>query len=102
MPDMQLRPLFDSHSSAPGGANLGFFSDPALDSALDQASLALDAGQRDALYRAIDLRIDEAAPDILLYTPRDLVASRAAVSGLVLMPGGEIRVDGANLAGTAR
>lgn len=99
VPDLQLRPLFASRSEAPAGANLGFFSDPALDQAMDNAARTLDTAARDALYRDIARRLDAAAAHISLYTPSDLVAHASRVSGLAVLPGGELQLEHATLTG---
>ncbi len=93
LPDIQLDSLFASHSAAPHGANLGFFVDPALDATLDRAATALDPAARDAAYAEAQDRILAAMPDILLYTRADLLGRQRAVSGIVLMPGGELHLD---------
>lgn len=99
VPDLQLRSLFSSRSAAPAGANLGFFSDPALDQAMDRAAQTLDAPTRNALYRDIAQHLDIAAPHISLYTPSDLVAHASRVSGLAVLPGGELQLDRATMTG---
>ena len=95
VPDLQLRPLFDSASAAPAGANLGFYDDPEVDRLIDAAVGATDAGQRDRLYAAVQRRIVGAAPAVWLYTRDDLVGARRGVSGLSIRPGGELVVSGA-------
>ena len=98
LPDMQLRPLYATTSASPAGANLGFFSDPLIDRAIDAAAQTPDPVLRTQRYRAIARRLDDEAPVILLHTPADLVAARSAVQGIAVLPGGEIRVRDAILA----
>jgi glutathione transport system substrate-binding protein len=95
VPDLQLRPLFDSASAAPAGANLGFYNDPLVDRLIDAAVGATDIAQRDRLYAAVQSRIVDAAPAVWLYTRDDLVGARRGVSGLSIRPGGELIVSGA-------
>jgi len=95
VPDLQLRPLFTSASAAPAGANLGFFSDPAIDRLIDQAAGAADPADRDRLYAAAQRGIIDAAPAVLLYTRDDLVGARRGVSGVEVLPGGELMLAAA-------
>jgi glutathione transport system substrate-binding protein len=95
VPDLQLRPLFDSASAAPIGANLGFFSDPAVDALIDAGAAATDPRARAAFYAAVQRRIVEEAPAVLLYTRDDLAGVRRGVSGVSFRPGGELIVSAA-------
>ena len=90
--DLQLRPLYDTASFAPGGANLGFFSDPALDALIDRAASTLDEGARNAIYVDAQKRVNAGAPHVLLYYKKDLYATRAGVSGVWVVPGGMLVV----------
>ena len=93
VPDLQLRPLFTSASMAPAGANLGFFSDPAVDRLIDSAAGASDQAERGRLYAAAQSAIVAAAPAVLLYTRDDLVGARRGITGLEVLPGGELMVS---------
>jgi len=95
VPDLQLRPLFASASAAPAGANLGFFSDPAIDRLIDAAAGASDLAERGRLYAAAQRDLIAAAPAVLLYTRDDLVGARRGVTGVEVLPGGELMLDGA-------
>ncbi len=92
LPDMQLRPLYATASASPAGANLGFFSDPLIDRAIDAAAQTADPALRTQQYQAIARRLDDEVPVILLHTPADLVALRSGVRGTSVLPGGEIQV----------
>ena len=94
-PDLQLRPLYSTASAAPAGANLGFFSDPALDALLDRAAATLDDGARAALYREAQRMVNDQAPHVLLFYKSDLVATAADVSGVWVVPGGTVEVSAA-------
>ncbi len=96
--DLQLRPLYATASASPAGANLGFFSDPALDRLIDQAAATLDDTARLALYRQAQAVVDQQAPDVLLYYKKDLAATRAGVGGVWMLPGGTVMVRGAQKA----
>ena len=93
LPDVELDALFASASAAPHGANLGFFADPGLDREMAAAAAAQEAGARDALYDAVQDRIVADMPDILLYTRADMLGLRRGVSGITLMPGGELHLE---------
>jgi glutathione transport system substrate-binding protein len=88
--DLQLRPLYATASASPSGANLGFFSDPKLDMVIDAAAAAPDLAQRNALYDEAQTMVNEEAPHVLLYYRADLVATRADISGVWVLPGGEV------------
>ena len=90
--DLQLRPLYHSSSFAPGGANLGFFSDKRTDELIDSAASTLDDAQRKALYFQAQQRISGLAPQVLLYYQDDLYATRKNISGVTMQPGGQIVV----------
>jgi glutathione transport system substrate-binding protein len=92
-PDQQLGPLYRTSSWAPGGANVGFYSNHVLDELLDQARAQLDETQRKALYARAQQIISDDAPHVLLYYSRDLAADRASLSGPWIFPGGEVRLS---------
>lgn len=96
-PDIELDALFASTSAAPAGANLGFFVDPGLDRELAEAAATLDPAARAARYGIVQDRIVAGMPDILLYTRADLLGRQREVSGIGLMPGGEIDLGRARL-----
>ncbi|WP_437616318.1 ABC transporter substrate-binding protein [Erwinia sp. V71] len=90
--DLQLRPLYHSQSFAPGGANLGFFSDKKVDELIDTAASTQDDAARNALYVEAQKAINQTAPQVLLYFQDDLYATRKAVSGVSVQPGGNVIV----------
>ena len=93
--DLQLRPLYYSRSFAPGGANLGFFNDPKLDEMLDKAASTQDENARNAIYVEAQKEINQQAPQVLLYYQNDLYATGKDVSGVTMIPGGQIVVKDA-------
>ncbi len=93
--DLQLRPLYYSKSFAPGGANLGFFNDPKLDEMLDKAASTQDENARNAIYVEAQKEINQQAPQVLLYYQNDLYATGKDVSGVTMIPGGQIVVKDA-------
>jgi len=94
--DLQLRPLYYSGSFAPGGANLGFFSDAKLDNLLDTAASTLDVNARNQLYVQAQQEINLQAPQVLLYYQNDLYATGAGVSNVWMIPGGNVIVKDAH------
>lgn len=91
--DLQLRPLYHTATWAPGGANLGFFSDPALDRLIDQGASELDEAKARVIYAQAQQLINEQAPHVLLYYTRDLLATSAKVGNVWMQPGGVITVQ---------
>ena len=90
--DLQLRPLYHTSSFAPGGANLGFFSDKQTDDLIDTAASTLDDAKRKDLYFQAQKQISGLAPQVLLFYQDDLYAARKNISGVVMQPGGQIVV----------
>lgn len=94
-PDMQVRPLLRSDSAAPAGANLGFFRDEVVDRLMDEAAGDMDPARRTAAYAELDARVRAQAPVLPLYVGDDLVGLRKGISGVEVLPGGELHVAGA-------
>jgi glutathione transport system substrate-binding protein len=88
--DLQLRPLYATASAPPGGANLGFYSNPDLDALIQQAGASADPAERRTLYARAQRIIQTDAPDVLLYYPKDLVGVASSVKGLWVIPGGQV------------
>ncbi|MBF9002367.1 ABC transporter substrate-binding protein [Vibrio nitrifigilis] len=93
--DNQLRPLYDSRSFAPSGANLGFYKNSEVDKLIDQASSSLDENKRAALYVKLQKLISHDAPQVLLYYQDDLYASGKNIKGVEMIPGGNLVVRNA-------
>ncbi|AQS87538.1 glycosyl transferase [Neoasaia chiangmaiensis] len=91
--DLQLRPLYASANSAPGGANLGFYANHLVDAAMDQAAATLDPAERTAIYRTMQGQIAQDAPLLPLYMQDNLYGVRRNVHGVFSMPDGEIVVS---------
>jgi glutathione transport system substrate-binding protein len=91
-PDYQLSPLYRTRSWSPAGANLGFYSNPNLDTLLDKAAGELDTAKRAALYAQAQQIISDDAPHVLLYYSRDLAAlhSGSRIERIRLLPGGRV------------
>ena len=91
--DLQLRPLYATASWAPGGANLGFFSDPKLDDLINQGASELDDAKAKVIYTEAQKLVNQEAPHVLLYYTRDLLATSAKVSDIWMQPGGIVTVQ---------
>jgi glutathione transport system substrate-binding protein len=91
-PDYQLKPLYGTAAWSPAGANLGFYSSPALDALLTRAAGELDPDKRKALYAQAQQIICDDAPHVLLYYTRDVAAEHAGTvhEAVRLLPGGQI------------
>ncbi len=92
VPELQLRPLFARASRAPVGANLGFYDDGDVDRLLDMAEATQVAAERARLYAAVQERIVEASPDVLIFTRDDLVGVRKGIGGVTVTADGVIDV----------
>lgn len=88
--DLQLRPLYATASAPPGGANLGFYSNPKLDALIDKAGQSADPAERKTLYAEAQRIIQADAPHVLLYYPKDLAGVASSVKGLWVLPGGQV------------
>jgi len=91
-PDHQLAPLYETRSWSPTSANLGFYSNPHLDTLLQSAAAELDVEKREALYREAQQIISDDAPQVLLYYAQDIAAEHLGPLPLDvdLLPGGQL------------
>ncbi len=94
-PDYQLALLYRSNAWSPGGANLGFYANPHVDTLLEKAAAELDPEKRKGLYREAQQIISDDAPHVLLYYARDLAAQHVGTvpTPVRLLPGGRIAFD---------
>jgi peptide/nickel transport system substrate-binding protein len=84
-PDM-LRRVFHSAQMPPAGFNRGFFSDPAVDTLIDRATMTADATQRRATYVAVQHLLFEAAPYVSLWTKVNVAVAQPWLHGVHLTP----------------
>ena len=94
-PDYQLGPLYRSDQWSPGGANLGFYSNPQLDVLLESAAGELNVEKRKELYRQAQQIISDDAPHVLLYYARDVAAQHVGTvpTPVRLLPGGRVEFE---------
>lgn len=90
--ERQLGPLYRTRSWSPVGANLGFYTNPHLDSVLDKAAADLDPITQQSLYNEAQQIIVDDAPHVLLFYAMDLAALRHDLSDLWLFPGGDVEL----------
>jgi peptide/nickel transport system substrate-binding protein len=84
-PDM-LRRVFHSAQMPPAGFNRGFFSDPAVDALIDEATSQQDAARRRAQYADVQRRVYAAAPYVSLWTKVNVAVAQPWVRGVHLTP----------------
>jgi peptide/nickel transport system substrate-binding protein len=78
-----------------GRTNRNNYSNPEVDALLDQAAAELDEEARDALYLEAQQKILQDVPWQPLYTPKDFMAIRKDVSGVVMGPMGRMLMNDA-------
>ncbi len=90
-PDNFLYLLFDSHNATPGSArNVAFLKNHELDGILTWAQESVDQHERERFYRRAQDLIAREAPWVPIAHAQVVVASRAAVGGLVVHPSSTI------------
>jgi peptide/nickel transport system substrate-binding protein len=77
--------------------NYSAYSNPDVDSALDNARLVTDMAQRKSLYEKMTKSILEDEPIIYLYHRKVLIAQTTKLEGYKQMPDGLVRVTGLKL-----
>ncbi|WP_158744189.1 ABC transporter substrate-binding protein [Acidisphaera sp. L21] len=93
-PDGNLWPFL--HTT--GTFNYGHYDSKAMDDLLDQARLTPDQAARKAIYRKVVELERKDLPLIYLWTPKNVVGMRKAVTGFVQVPDGLIRLQNVTLA----
>ena len=79
-------PLLHSSQQAPKGDNRGFFASPALDAALDRATVAKSDQARLAALREVQEIVIKEAPAVFLISPNMIVGASKKVHGVVNLP----------------
>ena len=80
-----------------GPFNYGRYSTPAMDKLLDEARAESDVAKRRALYRKVWTLVGRDVPLTYLWTAKNVVGLRKAVTGFVPNPDGLIRLRGVRL-----
>jgi len=78
--------MFHSKQHPPAGFNLGFYSNPAVDAALDRGRFNADPQVRLEAYAEAQRLIWEDAPWIFLHSELQLTGLRENVHGFVVHP----------------
>ena len=91
--DWALRPLFSTESWAPKLANYAFYSNPVFDDAVAKALVTTDGSERAALYKTAQEQLAKDLPRIPLVTEEVLYAHSKRLSGVYVMPDGNINSD---------
>jgi glutathione transport system substrate-binding protein len=91
--DWALRPLFSTESWAPKLANYAFYSNPVFDDAIAKALVTTDSAQRAVLYKTAQEQLAQDLPRIPLVTEDVLYARSKRLSGVYVMPDGNINSD---------
>jgi len=84
-PDM-LRRVFHSKQMPPSGFNRGFFSNPAVDALIDEATVSNDDTRRRALFADAQRLISRDVPYLSLWYKTNVAVARRELTGLRLSP----------------
>jgi peptide/nickel transport system substrate-binding protein len=79
-------PLLHSSQQAPKGDNRGFFVSPALDAAIDKATLAKSEQARLGALREVQEIVIKEAPAVFLISPNMIVGQSKKLHGVVNLP----------------
>ena len=91
--DWALRPLFASESWAPKLNNVSFYKNELVDKSIARALVTTDEGERAALYKKTQEQIFKDLPRVPLVTEMNLAATSKRLSGVHVMPDGNINMD---------
>ena len=80
------------HSKSIGSSNQARFSDPAVDTLIDQAAATVDPAARQVLLQQIVARMNEECPNVPLYTATTLRAYNAGLQ-VAVNAGGNMRFE---------
>ena len=81
------------HSNSIGGSNQARFSDPEVDALIDQVSATVDENARNELLQQIMAKVNQACPNIPLYTATSLRAYAKGLEGVEVNAGGTMRFE---------
>lgn len=91
--DWALRPLFATEAWSPKLANYGFYSNELVDKNIARALVTTDSNERASLYKAVQEQLMKDLPRIPLVTEEVLYARSKRLSGVYVMPDGNINSD---------
>ncbi len=96
--DWALRPLFATASFPPHLYNVGYYSNPAVDKAIDGALQTADPQKRAAFYADAQARIWRDAPWVFLVVPDNLNGQAKNLRDADLLPDGGLAIGDAQFA----
>jgi len=88
--DWAMRPLFATESWVPKSYNASYFSDPAVDKAIADGLATADPQKRAAAYATAQQLVWKASPVTFLGTPDNLVGKRKNLTGVSMLPDGNL------------
>ncbi|MEH3087325.1 MAG: glutathione ABC transporter substrate-binding protein GsiB [Xylophilus ampelinus] len=91
--DWALRPLFATEAWAPKLNNMSFYSSPVVDGSIAKALVSVDDAEKAALYKTVQEQLAKDLPRIPLVTDENVSAHAKRLSGVVVMPDGNINSD---------
>lgn len=91
--DWALRPLFATEAWSPKLNNMSFYSSPVVDEAIAKALVSVDDAEKAALYKTAQEQLAKDLPRIPMVTDKNLSAHSKRISGVNVMPDGNINAD---------
>ena len=88
--DWALRPLYATQSWVPVSYNVSYYSNPAVDKAINEGLATADPAKRAAAYADAQKILWKDAPVTFLGTPDNLVGKRKNLSGVSMLPDGNL------------
>ncbi|WP_241609103.1 glutathione ABC transporter substrate-binding protein [Rosenbergiella australiborealis] len=88
--DWALRPLYATESWVPVSYNVSYFSNSTVDKAIHDGLATADPVKRAAAYASAQQVIWKEAPSVFLGTPDNLVGKRKNLSGVSMLPDGNL------------
>jgi glutathione transport system substrate-binding protein len=93
--DLALRPLFATSSFPPHFYNVGYYSNPAVDKALEDGLATADDNKRAAAYADAQKRIWEDAAWVFLAIPNNLSGQVKNLDSAYILPDSGLLINGA-------
>ena len=91
--DWALRPLLTTEAWPPKLNNTAYYSNPAVDSFVANALVAVDDAEKATLYRRAQEQIMKDLPWVPLVTEKNVYATSKRLSGVYAMPDGNIHFN---------
>ena len=91
--DWALRPLFASEAFPPKLNNMSYYKNDIVDSSIAKALVTVDEKEKEALYKTAQEQIRKDLPRVPLVTEQNLSAHAKRLSGVFVMPDGNINSD---------